>query len=92
MEVGARRRLEVLGTAGTLVVEPPGGAAAHLFLERAAGEFQKGWQTIDGGSWTPFAQDLRDFAAAIRGERMPQFGPVHDFVVQETLLRASGVL
>jgi predicted dehydrogenase len=92
MEVGAGRRLEALGTQGTLVIEPPGGTKARLFLESAAGEFQAGWQTIDGGPWTPFAQDLRDFAAAIRGERPPQFGPVHDFLVQETLLRACGVL
>lgn len=92
MEVGAQRRLEVLGTEGTLVLEPPGGTQARLHLEKDAGEFHKGWQTVDGGSWTAFAQDLRDLSAAIRGERMPQFGPVHDFLTQETLLRASGAL
>ena len=92
MEEGAVRRLEVLGTKGTLVIEPPGGTEARLYLEEATAEFQQGWQVIDGGSWTAFAQDLRDLAAAIRGEQMPPFGPVHDFVVQETLLRASGAL
>ena len=92
MEVGAQRRLELLGTKGTLVIEPPGSTQARLHLEEAAGEFQQGWQTVDGGDWTAFSQDLRDLAAAIRGERMPAFGPVHDFIVQETLLRAAGVL
>jgi predicted dehydrogenase len=92
MEVGAQRRLEVLGTKGTLVIESPGGTQARLHLEAAAGGFQAGWQTVDGGDWTGFVVDLHDLAAAIRGERMPPFGPVHDFVVQETLLRASGAL
>jgi predicted dehydrogenase len=92
MEAGATRRLEVLGTRGTLVIEPPGGAVARLHLDAAAGGFRRGWQTLDGGPWTPFGQDLRDFAATIRGERRQAFGPVHDFVVQESLLRASGAL
>ncbi len=69
---------------------PPGGTQARLFLEEATGEFQQGWQVVEGGPWTVFAQDLRDLAAAIRGERSPQFGPDHDFIVQETLLRAAG--
>jgi predicted dehydrogenase len=92
METGATRRLEVLGTRGTLVIEPPGGTVARLFLEEAAGDFRQGWQVIDGGPWKAFVQDLRDFGAAIRGERRLPFGPVHDYVVQETLLRASGAL
>jgi predicted dehydrogenase len=92
MEVGADRRLEVLGTRGTLVIEPPGGTAARLFLDTATDGFQTGWQTVDGGAWTPFTLDLREFAGVIRGEHAPRFGPVHDFIVQETLLRASGVL
>src|SRR4029453_3868375 len=33
MEVGADRRLEVLGTRGTLVIEPPGGTEAALLRE-----------------------------------------------------------
>ena len=82
----------MLGTNGTLVIEPPGGTQARLHLEAAAGGFEAGWQTVDGGDWTGFVVDLHDLAAAIRGERMPPFGPVHDFVVQETLLRASGAL
>lgn len=90
MEVCATRRFEVLGTRGTFVVEPPGGTQARLCLEEATAGFQQGWQVVDGSLWTAFAQDLRDLAAAIRGERMPQFGPDHDFVVQETLLRAAG--
>jgi predicted dehydrogenase len=97
MEVGATRRLEVLGTKGTFVVEPPGGAVARVCLEEAHGEIAAGWQVVDGGPWTPFAGDLRDLVGAVlgepvRGERPPPFGPAHDFVVQETLLRASGVL
>jgi predicted dehydrogenase len=92
MEVGALRRLEVLGTRGTFLVEPPGGSVARIYLEAAHGELGAGWQVVDGGPWTPFAGDLRDLAAAVRGERPPPFGPAHDLVVQETLLRASGVL
>jgi predicted dehydrogenase len=92
MEAGAARRLEVLGTGGTFVIEPPGGTVARLYLEAPAGDFREGWQEIEGGPWTPFAEDLRDLVGAIRGERPPPFGPLHDFVVQETLLRASGAL
>ena len=106
MEVGATRRLEVLGTKGTFVVEPPGGAVARVCLEEAHGELGAGWQVVDGGPWTPFAGDLRDLVAAVRGSPClgtpcrghladglpPPFGPAHDFAVQETLLRASGAL
>ena len=68
MEVGATRRLEVLGTKGTFVVEPPGGAVARVCLEEAHGEIGAGWQVVDGGPWTPFAGDLRDLVRAVRGE------------------------
>ena len=92
MEVGADRRLEVLGTGGTLVIEPPGGARARLFLERASHGYEKGWQVVDDGPWTPYAQDLRDLAAVVQEGQPPPFSAVHDYLVQETLLRASGVV
>ncbi len=36
--------------------------------------------------------DLQDFAQVIRGEKAFEFTPEHDYAVQETLLKASGVL
>ena len=47
---------------------------------------------VDDGPWTPYAQDLRDRAAVVQEGQPPPFSEVHDYLVQETLLRASGVL
>ena len=36
--------------------------------------------------------DLREFAAVVAGKKRPDFSAEHDLAVQETLLRASGML
>ena len=36
--------------------------------------------------------DLREFAAVVAGKKRPDFSMEHDLAVQETLLRASGML
>ncbi len=89
------RRLEVFGTEGALVIPHLG--SGHLanrnvqpveFFRRG----QKEWQTLALTARTLQISDLREFAAVVAGKKRPDFSMEHDLAVQETLLRASGML
>lgn len=89
------RRLEVFGTEGAIVIPHLG--SGHLANQNIqpievyhAG--QAGWQTIELPARTLQISDLREFAAVIAGKKRPDFTMEHDLAVQETLLRASGML
>ena len=65
---------------------------------RPKGDPDPGWQRI---SWdealdltasTLQIADLREFAACVGGKKQPDFSPEHDLAVQETLLRACGMI
>jgi predicted dehydrogenase len=89
------RRLEVFGTEGAVVIPHLG--SGHLANQNIqpievyrAG--QADWQTIPLPARTLQISDLREFAAVIAGRKAPDFTMEHDLAVQETLLRASGML
>ncbi|MCI0642405.1 MAG: Gfo/Idh/MocA family oxidoreductase [Gemmataceae bacterium] len=89
------RRLEVFGTEGALVIPHLG--SGHLANKNVqpveiyrAG--QGDWQTIQLPARTLQISDLREFAAVVTGKKRPEFSMEHDLAVQETLLRASGML
>ena len=87
----ARRQLIVTGDHGTLEVMPLEPPQARLTLKQAAGGFRKGQQTVSLQPRPRYVADWADFARAIRGEKRWEFTPDHDLVVQETVLRASGL-
>ena len=90
-----RRRIEVFGTEGAIVIPHLG--SGHLAnrnvqpveIYRAG---QRDWQTIEPPAATLQIGDLREFAAVVTNKKRPDFSMEHDLAVQETLLRASGML
>ena len=85
----SRRQLVVCGDNGTLEIMPLEPPQVRLTLKEPAGGFKKGAQEVPMENRPRYAADWRDFAAAIRGEKIWEFTTAHDLAVQETVLRAS---
>jgi predicted dehydrogenase len=89
------RALEFYGTEGAAVVRPieePGTFAATLRIDlhAAAGPYQAGPQT-QSFPYSRYVEDWVDLADAVRGGRKLRITPEEDLLVEETLLRASGM-
>lgn len=89
---GARRQFVVCGDMGTVEILPLEAPVVRLMLDRPRGEYKKGIQTVKVPNLPRYAADWVDFARAIRGEKTWEFTPEHDLAVQETVLRASGMM
>ena len=65
----------------------------RLTLARPYGDYLKGTQEVH---LTPpngrYDADFADLARVIRGEKPFEFSAAHDLAVQETVLRASGLM
>jgi predicted dehydrogenase len=90
-DAGKRRQLEVCGTDGTVVIQPIEPPAARLCLRQPQAHYQAGWQSVAVENVPRYVRDFQEFAACIRGERRPSYDYEHDYTVQETVLRASGM-
>ena len=91
------RRFEVYGSQGSAIITEPfePGRQIRLCLEEAKEGYQQGEQlvAIDGESRSELYElELEAFLATIGGEQPPDRPPSHELLVQETLLRATGVL
>ncbi|MBY0522200.1 MAG: Gfo/Idh/MocA family oxidoreductase [Gemmataceae bacterium] len=89
------RRFEVYGTEGACIIPHLG--SGHLANKNVQpiDVFQAGakdWERIELPAATLQIGDLREFAACIAGKKRPDFSMEHDLTVQETLLRASGMV
>lgn len=89
------RRYEVYGTKGSAIIidrfDPAGGL--RLCLEEASGGYPKGVTFVDVPDQD--RQDMYDlefeaFVKVIKGEQGPDRTLEHDYIVQETLMRATG--
>jgi predicted dehydrogenase len=89
------RRIEVYGTEGACTIPHLGsGHLANkniqpLEVYRAGA---KDWRTLELDARTLQISDLREFAAVVAGKKRPDYSAEHDLAVQETLLRASGMM
>jgi predicted dehydrogenase len=88
------RRIEVYGTQGACVIPHLG--SGHLTNKdiqpiEVYRVGDPGWQQLDLPAATLQIADLREFAACASGKKDPDFSMEHDLIVQETLLRASGM-
>ena len=88
------RRIEVYGTEGACAIPHLG--SGHLANKniQPVEIYRLGaadWERLDLPAATLQIADLREFAACIAGRKAPDFSPEHDLVVQEALLRASGM-
>lgn len=91
------RRFEVYGTGGSAIILEPfePGSQLRLCLEEARGGYEKGEQFIPlrGESRQQLYElELGSFLASIRGQKPPLRPAEHELLVQETLLRATGVV
>ncbi len=90
---GARRRqFVVCGTNGTIEIRPLEPPELTLTLNSPKGGYAAGRHRIPLRPMTGRYDDqLRMFAAVVRGETKREYSAGHDLAVQEMILRASGV-
>jgi predicted dehydrogenase len=85
------RAFEIFGTNGCAIVNPIEPPALMIDLAEAAGPYGKGIQTLPMPSYRRFVDDFADLAAAVRGERPLKTTPDQDLLVEQMLLRCSGM-
>lgn len=89
---GRRRQFVVCGTEGTLEIRPLEPPRLSLVLDRPRGRFTKGWQEV---ALPPlpgrYDGQLQELAKIARGEAEPEYSAAHELIVQEMVLRASGL-
>jgi predicted dehydrogenase len=91
----ASRRLEVYGTRGSAILEPfeeHPSPVLRLCLDEDRNGFVRGWQRVPVEARPRYAASLAALVADIRGEKQPDRSLDHELTVQETVLRAAGVL
>ncbi len=89
------RRIEIYGTGGALAVPHLGsGHLANRDVQpvEVYRSGAKTWERLDLKARPLQLADLREFAACVARKKQPDFSMEHDLIVQETLLRASGML
>jgi len=85
------RRIEVYGTEGSIIMEPFEPPQLRLCLDRDRNGYNRGWQTVNVESRPRYVDSLRAFVADIRKQKKPDRSLNHEYTVQETVLRASGL-
>ncbi|MEI7729451.1 MAG: Gfo/Idh/MocA family oxidoreductase [Verrucomicrobiota bacterium] len=85
------RAFEVLGTRGSAILQPIEPPELKFDFLAAVGPYQKGRQTVPL-TYRRYEADFVELAAAMRGERALTVSLDQELLVQETVLRASGML
>lgn len=85
-----RRHFAVCGSEGSIVLTPLEPPAGRLFLNEPRGGYQAGWQDVPFDNIPRYERDLEELAACIRGEMDFPYSKEHDYITQETVLRACG--
>ncbi len=91
------RRFEVYGTKGSAIIVEPfePGRTIRLCLEQASGNYSSGEQIVEIAGESRqrlYELELDAFLATIAGTQPPDRPVLHELLVQETLLRATGVI
>jgi predicted dehydrogenase len=94
MEMGARERrtFEVCGKQGSMILQPTEPPAVRLYLSEPHEDYIKGWQSIEVLDIPRYIRDLEELARCIRGVQTFPYTTEHDYLVQETVLRACGII
>ena len=85
----ARRHFTVVGTHGTLHIQPLDNPKAQLTLAEAHGDFRKGQQSLTFPRYSRYVGDANDLARWVRHEADPLFSYDHDLAVMRSVLIAS---
>ena len=64
----------------------------RLCLDEDRDGYKKGWQTVPVKVEPRYVGSLGALVADIRGEKQPDRSLDHELAVQETVLRAAGIL
>ncbi len=95
----ARRHFTVCGTNGTFHIQPLDRPSVRLALSEDRqfdGEetvYKKGYTEIPfDPPYKRYVGDVEDFARTIRGEKENSYPTSHDLIVQESVLKAGGML
>ncbi len=86
------RALEIHGANGCAIVNPIEQPELTIDLDKAAGPYARGVQKVPFPEYRRYVDDLVDLAAAVRGETKLPVTFEEDLLVEEALLRASGMM
>lgn len=87
----SRRQFTVCGTEGTFHIQPLDRPDAQVALSQARDGYSRNYQTVPFGDYPRYEGDAADMAMIIRGEKDSDYSYDHDYAVQATILRASGM-
>lgn len=88
---GPRRHFYVVGTRGSMDIQPLESGKFQLMLSEPHGNYKNGEQSV--ALELPadrYIEEFRDLACVVRGEKRFAWDAAHDVAVHETVLRASG--
>lgn len=88
---GPHRTLEVIGTNGTMRLQPIEPPKLLLDLVKAAGPYEAGERILPLQDYERYRPEFLDLAEAIRLKRPLSVTSEEEVIVQDTLLRASGM-
>lgn len=91
-ESSRHRSLEIYGTGGTVIVRPLEPPALTLELARAWQAYNSGRHEIPLPRYERYVGDFANLAAAVRGEASLPVSPEEEVLIQEAVLRCSGML
>lgn len=88
---GDHRSFEILGTDGSVVLNPESNPPRmRVHLRKAQGPYKAGWQDVAIAPQPRFVGDFAELARAIKSGQPLKHSYDHELLLQETLLRASG--
>jgi predicted dehydrogenase len=90
-DAASHRSFEVIGSDGSIMVEPMEPVPTlRVHMREARGPYRKGVQEIKLGPQPRFIKDFEDLARAIKSGTPLRYSYDHELLLHETLLRASG--
>ena len=88
----ARRHFVLCGSEGAFHIQPLDKPAVRVAFSTPHGQYKRGYQDVELPHYTRYIDDAADMAKIIRGEKEIDFSYEHDYHVQETVLKASGMV
>lgn len=90
-DAASNRSFEVIGTDGSMMIEPMEPVPAlRVYMREARGPYKKGWQELKLPPQPRFIRDFQELARAIRSGTPLRYSYDHELLLHETLLRAAG--
>lgn len=91
-ESSRHRALEIYGVLGSAIVRPLEPPVLALELVEASGPYAAGRHEVPLPPYERYVDDFANLAAALRGEANLPVSPEEEVLVQEVVLRCSGML